>query len=231
MVNSVTNQPKILRGAFFEYGSNQAPLTVIFQFNPLTISRTRTVTLKDSSTPEGSGALQNQALLRRSQGTSASDLRRGQKVKINRETLSFDIRLDATEKLDEGDRTALQYGIAPQLSTLELMMMPKALRDGGQSPSQSTESYAYADEAQNPPVVLFVWGRKKVLPVNITNMQIREEEFNTELSPTRAVVTVSLEVIEGPNAPFRQHEEQTQGMALVNRDENGDTARISSSYV
>ena len=33
-------------------------------------------------------------------------------------------------------------------------------------------------------------------------MQIKEEEYTTELNPTRAVVSVQLEVIEGPNAPY-----------------------------
>ena len=44
---------------------------------------------------------------------------------------------------------------------------------------------------QDPPVILWVWGRKKILPVNILNMQIKEEQFSTDLNPTRAVVTVS----------------------------------------
>ncbi len=106
-------------------------------------------------------------------------------------------------------------------------MLPKEQRDAaGSSPGQSAESYAFVDDAKNPPVTLFVWGRKKVLPVNITNMQIREEEFNSELSPTRAIVSVSLQVIEGPNAPFMQQESRNKVLSLVNENSN-NTAKIN----
>ena len=40
-----SNQPKILRGAFVEYGLSLPPLFVVFQFNPLLITRTRTATM------------------------------------------------------------------------------------------------------------------------------------------------------------------------------------------
>lgn len=227
MLGGILNQPKILRGAFVEYDGGQAALAVVFQFNPMTISRARTTTVKTSDTPEGARALQNQQLLNDSQGSGARDLRRGQSITINSETLSFDIRLDATEKINEGDESALKYGVMPQLSTLEQLMLPKEQRDTTRSsPGQSAQSYAFADEAKNPPVTLFVWGRKKVLPVNITNMQIREEEFNSELSPTRAVISVSLQVIEGPNAAFLQQESRNKVLSLVN-DSGDNAAKVS----
>ena len=226
MIGGIPNQPKILRGAFVEYGKNREALTVVFQFNPMTINRTRTASVKSSATPEGERGLQNMELLRHSQGNSASDLRGAQKINIHRQTLSFDIRLDATDKMNEGDPVAMQDGVAPQLSTLELMMQPKDQRSANGSPGQSPTSYAFVDEAKNPPVILFVWGRKKVLPVNITNMQIRDEEFNPELQPTRAVVSVSLEVIEGPNAPFLQQESRNEVLSRVNANSN-NAARIT----
>ena len=118
------------------------------------------------------------------------------------ESLSFDIRLDATDKLNEGDPITEQLGIAPQLSTLELMMLPKsesifgraldALRPGGFSFSRTL----------NPPMILFIWGRTRVLPVNIDSMSITETEFSADLHPIRAEVAVDLTVIEGPNAPY-----------------------------
>ena len=53
-------------------------------------------------------------------------MRDAQPVSVEPESLSFDIRLDATDKLNDGDPIAQQLGIAPQLATLELMIQPKS---------------------------------------------------------------------------------------------------------
>src|SRR5690606_22674403 len=39
MPSGFQNQPKILRGAFVEYGLSIPPLFVVFQFNPVQLSR------------------------------------------------------------------------------------------------------------------------------------------------------------------------------------------------
>ena len=41
MPGGLRNQPKVLRGAFVEYGLSLPPLVVVFQFNPLQLSRSR----------------------------------------------------------------------------------------------------------------------------------------------------------------------------------------------
>ena len=68
------------------------------------------------------------------------------------------------------------------------------------------------------------WGRKKVMPVNITNMTIKEEEFSTDLNPIRATVSVNLEVIEGPNAPFLYTKTLKEVMSLLNLANVADIA-------
>jgi hypothetical protein len=62
------------------------------------------------------------------------------------------------------------------------------------------------------------------MPVNITNMTIKEEEFSVDLNPIRATVTVSLEVIEGPNAPYLYTKALTEVMSLLNLANIGDIA-------
>jgi len=224
-----SNKPKILRGAFVEFGISLPPLLVVFQFNPLTISRTRSAYVTQQATAQDAQAAQNAGFVQ-SLLTSSPNIRpQGQRITLNPERLSFDIRLDATDKLNDGDGLTQQFGIAPQLSTLELMMMPKGgslltgavslLLGGGAS------SFAFAGSTdKNPPIMLFIWGRKKVLPVNITNMQIREEEFSTDLNPIRATVSVSLEVIEGPNLPFIYTEALREVMSLLNLANIGQIA-------
>lgn len=228
MPSGFSNQPKILRGAFVEFGISLPPLIVVFQFNPLTISRTRTASVEQPRTPRKRGAQNITPLLQQVSPDSLKDVRGKQVIKVNEETLSFDIRLDATDKLDEGDGLTEEFGIAPQLSTLELMMLPKGQGLLGAAASMllgaAGAKFSFVDDAKNPPVILFVWGRKKVMPVNITNMQIKEEEFSYELNPTRATVSVSLQVIEGPNAPFLYTKALKEVMSLTNLANIGDIA-------
>jgi len=230
MASGLSNQAKILRGAFVEFGISLPPLIVVFQFNPLTISRTRTASFQKRNTPAGKKGAQAQDFLQQVQKNAGKlvSFRDGQTATVNPETLSFDIRLDATDKLNDGDGLTEQFGVAPQLSTLELMMIPKSQGLLTAAVSQllggATKSFAFFDDAKNPPVILFIWGRKKVMPVNITNMQIKEEEFSTDLNPTRATVTVSLEVIEGPNAPFLYTKALKEAMSVLNLANIGDVA-------
>ena len=228
MPNGFSNQPKILRGAFVEFGISLPPLIVVFQFNPLTISRTRTARPNKPPTPLNTQGLQILDFAKQALKTTFKDFRAGQKITVNQETLGFDIRLDATDKLNEGDGITEEFGIAPQLSTLELMMLPKSQSLLGGAVSAllggAPKSFAFFDAATNPPIILFIWGRKKVLPVNITNMTIKEEEFSTDLNPIRATVTVSLEVIEGANVPFLYTKALKEAMSLLNLANIGDIA-------
>ena len=230
MASGFSNQPKILRGAFVEFGISIPPLIVVFQFNPLLITRTRTskVTLPPAKESDG---LRNLGFISQVTKDPSRLLKvrlDGTTVAVQRQTLGFDIRLDATDKLNEGDTLTEQFGIAPQLSTLELMMMPKNQSLMGAALSlligADKASFAFKDSDQNPPVTLLIWGRKKVLPVEITSMTIKEEEFSTDLNPTRATVTVQLEVIEGPNAPFLYTKAMTEVMSLLNLANIGDVA-------
>lgn len=229
MPSGFSNQAKILRGAFVEFGISLPPLIVVFQFNPLTITRTRTASVRQPQTP-GSNRANNEDFIKQiSADKLFKDLRNGQTLTVKQETLGFDIRLDATDKLNDGDTITEQFGIAPQLSTLELMMLPKSqsLLGGAVAsllPGGSTQSFTFSDDSRNPPVILFIWGRKKVMPVNITSMTIKEEEFSIDLNPTRATVTVSLEVIEGPNAPFLYTKALKEVMSLLNLANIGDIA-------
>src|SRR5262249_44596349 len=121
MPGGFRNQPKVLRGAFVEYGLSFPPLIVLFQFNPLQLSRSRSQVFSvPASSREHGGGL---TLRDFHQGfEDLKELRDAQQVTVQPESLSFDIRLDATDKLSEGDAITEQLGIAPQLATLELMV-------------------------------------------------------------------------------------------------------------
>lgn len=216
------NQPKILKSAFVEFGVSAPPLLLVFQFNPMTVTRQRQVRPVTPATRGASRAAQNAGLVGSLLDGGAKSLvrfRNGQTLSVQPETISFDIRLDASDKLNDGNTIAEQFGIAPQLATLEQMMLPKSntLVGGAVGALLGSKSkYLCIESMQDPPVILWVWGRKKIVPVNIMGMTIKEEMFSADLNPTRAVVSVQLEVIEGPNVPYLYSKAAQEVMSVLN---------------
>ena len=132
MSDGFPNKPKILRGAFVEFGLSLPPLVVVFQFNPLQLTRNRSLLVRGSEParrrPAAAPASQAPTrTLRQFHGQFSDllDLQKQQLVTVQEQTINFDIRLDATDKLNEGDTITEQFGIAPQISTLEQMVYPK----------------------------------------------------------------------------------------------------------
>ncbi len=213
MSGGFSNRPKLLKGAFVEYGLSIPPLLVTFQFNPVTISRSRSNTF---SVPGGEEGTLRQWHQDKSDLTEIRDL---QQVQVGEESITnLEIRFDATDKMNEGDPIVTQFGISPQLATLELMMYPKGEGLLGQALSSllgSSGGFSFTG-GDKPPMILFVWGRKKVLPVNITSMTIEEQEFTPDLNPIRAKVTVGLTVIEGENLPYKYSKAMKEAMSVLN---------------
>jgi hypothetical protein len=78
----------------------------------------------------------------------------------------------------------------------------------------------------NPPLILFIFGRKRVLPVNINTMNITETEFSTDLNPIRATVSVNLTVIEGKSVPYLYTKAMTELMSVLNLANIGSIANV-----
>lgn len=233
MPGGFTNKPKILRGAFVEYGLSIPPLTVVFQFNPVQLSRNRSLSFdvpgakpsaetgKEAEVPSKETRTSWTKPLRKLhwEHTDLEKLRDAQIVTIQEESISFDIRLDATDKLNEGDPIAEQFGIGPELATLELMVHPKGESLLGKELDEllglGEEGFSFTKKP-NPPMILFIWGRKRVLPVNINSLNVTESEFSTDLNPIRATVSVSLTVIEGPNPVYQYSRAMKEAMSALN---------------
>ncbi len=167
-----------LKGAFVRYDDGilgTLPNIIIFQFNPETMTRNPYIERK----PQESGIGKNQKL---------------QVVSAPSESISFTLRLDATDQLARDNPIAKQSGILPALSSLELLMHPK---ERIELVDISKDFFKYKPESL--PLVLFVWGVFRVLPVVITNLSITEMEYDARLNPTRAEVSVTMDVITPPN--------------------------------
>lgn len=213
------SRPNILRGAFVEFGLTIPPLIVVFQFNPIQLERNLSLSF-DPPGKEGEpgkkgtycASLSN--FHKREKYADLLKLQKEQYVRREEETINFEIKLDATDKLNEGSTITEEFGIAPQLATLELMMDPKEDNLFSQLVS-SIEAFSFTG-GKNPPMILFVWGRWRILPVNINSMKITETDFNTNLNPIRATISVNLTVIEGPNV-FRTYTKAfTTAMSVLN---------------
>ncbi|MBH0775553.1 hypothetical protein [Nocardia bovistercoris] len=232
-------KPKILRGAFVEFGLSLPPLIVVFQYNPLQLTRNRSLTFAPPAmpTPRATRARPNpqtpepksmREFHDRTDFDDLDELRRHQIVTVNEPTIGFDIRLDATDKLDGKDDLTTQFGISPQLSTLELMVYPKGEGVLGAAVSAllgKPKDFLHPRRS-NPPLILFIFGRKRVLPVNINSLNITETEFSADLNPIRATVAVQLTVIEGKNPPFVYSHTMTEAMSLLNLANIGDVANV-----
>ncbi|MFD4631506.1 hypothetical protein ACFVYR_25755 [Streptomyces sp. NPDC058284] len=223
MTDGFPNKPRILRGAFVEYGLSLPPLLVVFQFNPVQLTRNRSLSYTFAGAPAAAAAAQKSGApprtLRAEHGRRSSllDVQREQLVTVEEQKLGFDIRLDATDRLDEGDTVTEQFGIGPQIATLELMTQPKRESVlGGLAARllQKPDGFSFTRSA-NPPLILFIFGRKRVLPVNINSLNITETEFSADLNPVRATVSVSLTVIEGSSIPYRYTQTMTEVMSTV----------------
>lgn len=227
MPGGFSNKPKILRGAFVEYGLSIPPLVVVFQFNPVQLTRNRSLTYaipgwrqEQENVGNEEGQEQRQVLPRKfhQEYDDLTKLRDDQVVTVQEESIGFEIRLDATDKLEENDAITQQFGIAPQLSTLEMMVHPKEESMIGQALGAllGSEGGFSFTKSQNPPMILFIWGRKRILPVNINSMNITETEFSTDLNPIRATVAVNMTVIEGKNMPYKYSKVMKEVMSVLN---------------
>ncbi len=242
MPGGFKNKPKILRGAFVEYGLSIPPLFVVFQFNPVQLSRNRSLTYSvpgETQATQIEGETEESRQIRTTARQTSLrqfhqneedllEIQERQQVRVQEESVSFEIRLDATDKLNEGDAITEQFGIAPQLATLELMVYPKGESLIGAALGSllgSAGGFSFT-RGGNPPMILFIWGRKRVLPVNINSMNITETEFSTDLNPIRATASVSLTVIEGKNIPYTYSKTMKEAMSVLNLANITDIANV-----
>jgi hypothetical protein len=196
---------KTMKGMLVEYALSLPPLLLEFEFNPESLTRTRTVSFDGSALPIIDFT------------TPGEGNRIGQAASATAETISFDILLDATDKLSDTSHpmhaVALVSGVEPEIATLRSMVEPKVNGPGPfQMMSALTGGGAHAHERdEHLSVLLFVWGTH-ILPVFITNLVIEEQAHLPLLKPYRAKATISLQVLESTN-PFYQVE-QVQRMIM-----------------
>ena len=199
---------KVTRGWLIEYGLSLPPLVISFEFNPETISRTRTMQITSGELPGSRGGYGF---------TTPFDTKRAsQGVDPGIETFSIDILLDATDRMDQDDVVAATFGVQPEIDTLRTMIEPKIQGDGGLQilASLGAGGARAFDHTEFASVLLFIWGLR-ILPVFVTSLKFEEQAHLPSLWPYRAKASITMQIIESDN-PFYKLETVRQliGAAL-----------------
>jgi hypothetical protein len=174
--------PKILKGAFVQLTRDivgVVPNIVAFQYNPEKLTHTITPWNPFEAEPTA-------------RGTNAPSVQPFEP----RETFNLTIEVDATDPLEDGDPVAEAFGVTPQLAALKKLVVAT---DGllGDIKRRASALIGQSSKASRPtvPVLLFVWGPGRILPVRITTFSIEETLFSPLLFPIQASVTLAMEVL------------------------------------
>lgn len=197
------------KGMLFEYGLSLPPLALIFDFNPEQISRSRSATIRMGNAP---GARLGYDFL-----TPLETPRVSQGVELQGESISITILLDATDRMQEGDPIASQFGVQPQIDTLRSMLEPKVQGPGGlQILSSLAGGGARAFERhESASVLVFGWGIQ-FLPVFLTEVSQTEALHLPNLSPYRAEMALTMQIIESANPFFMAEKVRQTAMTALN---------------
>lgn len=174
MASEFPRSPRVMKGGLVAYRlPSTSPLVIAFQYNPDEVSR----------------SLQSQA---------AGGGGRGETNRVNgppQETLTFSVEIDAADQLEKpGENAAVvENGLHPVIAAIERLVYPSYPM------VIANEALAVAGSAfilnETAPLTLLVWGPRRVLPVQIQSLAIKEEAFDQRLNPIRAKADLSVRVL------------------------------------
>ncbi len=174
------NSPRLLKGALVGIDPfNPLASVIVFQYNPETLTRTFQVQRA------GGGGARTEAL--RVSGPPA-------------ETIKFDVEIDATDQLETADEIATSMGIYPQLSALEMLVYPKSAQVIANTVALAIGTIEVIP--MESPLTLLIWGRKRIVPVRLSEFSITEEAHDVNLNPIRAKVSLGLRVLTYNDLPI-----------------------------
>jgi hypothetical protein len=98
----------------------------------------------------------------------------------------------------------ISTGIYPRLAALEMLLFPTVgvLQSASLTAVVSVSTDAVGNEvvsqsvpAGDLPVVFFVWGAMRVVPVRVKSLTVTETLYDASLNPTHAEAAITLEVL------------------------------------
>jgi len=174
MPSEFPRSPKVLKGGIVAYQLPELlPTIVVFQYNPDEVSRSL-------------------------QARSAQGGGRGDANRVNgppEETLTFSVEIDAADQLEQAaqNRLTVDNGLHPIIAALEGLVYPAyPMVIANEALALAGSAFILGEQA---PLALLIWGPKRVLPVQINSMSIREQAFDQKLNPIRASAELTLKVL------------------------------------
>ena len=201
-MSTFPGSPRLIKGALIGVDPmNPLASVVVFQYNPDTMTR----------------RLEPRAVAAEADRSEATRLSGPPK-----ETITLTIEIDATDQLEQSNPLAVASGITPTLAALEMMLYPKSALVIANAILSAIGTVEVLPASG--PMILFVWGPTRVLPVRMSSLSITEEAYDTLLNPTRAKAEMSLavlsyhdlSVLSAGNALFMVHQITKEVLATTN---------------
>jgi hypothetical protein len=178
-----------LRGALIEFTETfplPVPNVIAFQYNPETMSHAWTPAATSTNSSHASGnplAISGQP----------------------QESFTFTLVMDSSQTLADGDvvsaAQATATGVYARLAALEMLLFPMASKGGGLIGTVSsalgiTVKPSRSVPAARLPVVFFVWGPGRIVPVRVSELTITEKLYDSDLlNPTHVEAQITLRVL------------------------------------
>jgi hypothetical protein len=226
-MSNYSRSPKLLKGALIEFSERfigPIPNVIIFQYNPESMTRS----LEVWSPGNGGGG-----------ETSGSDASHTAQPMDPPETFSLALELDATDALEKPETHPVAFisGVADRIAAMEMLLYPQgdsllggllgsvtgslsvgASVGSGGGISGSLSGAAGGGVQPVPrgtvPVVLFVWGPGRIVPVRLTSFSVEEQAYSPLLYPIRAKVTIGLKILTPKDFP-QCHRKFSEDMAIA----------------
>jgi hypothetical protein len=208
MASDFPGRPLLLKGALvvFETPVPVPTNIIIFQYNPETMTRRLTQQRAD---------LSGQARL-----LTAGDT--NNVLFSPDETYSVSVELDAADQLEEGDPVTRAVGLHPALAALELLLYPNStITISNQLLIETGGVWIVPPQL---PLVLFVWGAMRVIPVQVTSVSINETAFDQILNPIQAKVDLEMRALN--NVELGQLKPPFSTLGTVNHIAKETLARV-----
>jgi hypothetical protein len=201
-MSAFPGSPRLIKGALVGVGlMGVLESTVVFQYNPDTLTR------------------------RLEPRNAKPDGEKGDVTRLSgppKETITVSIEIDATDQLEEANVLALATGIGPTLAALELMLYPKSSLVVANAVMSALGTIEVLPA--EGPLILFVWGPTRVVPVQVTSLTITEDAHDQLLNPIRAKAELTLMVLSYNDlqvtslgrALFLVHQVTAEALALSN---------------
>jgi hypothetical protein len=214
--------PRLLKGAIIQFRAGlivPIPNIIVFQYNPELLSRTL-VPFDAEAAGQKSGAAPT------ADGTNAPTGPHDQPFDPT-EQLNLTLLFDAADLLEQPELHAGVFvtGVADRIAALETLLYPVntgltssligsrkvslgPVRFGAQATVEAVPN-------KEVPVILFVWGLGRIVPVRLTTFAVDELQQNPLLYPHRARVTIGMKVITAESLEADKDTADSTGKAIA----------------